>query len=197
MEEGNPQEKKKENTEYLEHTKKYTDLLDGFIKNTKSATVLKNELKIAFFVIIVLIMFILAGLFVYSIYKAFDIIKSLETPKNDATESIIGAVISIIPSLATMLVSLIKLPEIIAQYLFNLEEDKNMVAIIEKIQNYDIQMYSLENDVEHLLMRNQNKANSNDKPVQELSDIKGEPSDDIVSNDTNHNSFNNDKEQDS
>lgn len=186
MSSDNSQDKGKKNTKYDEHTKKYTDLLDSFIANTKSSNKLKSGLKISFFVIIVLIMAGLTVLFSYSVRKAFNVIMYLNSVNNNSTESIIGAVSSIIPSLATMLVSLIKLPKIIAQYLFNPEEDKNMVAIIEKIQNYDIQMYSLENDIEHLLMKSQKKSNSNDKPMEELFEME-EPS-----NETNNNNNTND-----
>lgn len=190
MSSDNPQDKKKENTKYDEHTKKYTDLLDSFITNTKSSNKLKSGLKIAFFIIIVLIMVGLAALFSYSVYKAFNVIMYLNTENNHSTESVIGTVASIIPSLATMIVALIKLPKIIAKYLFNPEEDKNMVAIIEKIQNYDIQMYSLENDIEHLLMKSQKKSTTNDKPIEELSEMK-EPSSETNNNQNDNNNTNN------
>lgn len=140
---------------YIKHNKKYSHLLDVFIKNTKASNRLKNRLKVLFFVIIILIMVALCFLFGYSVYSTFKIIKDLDAANNESTESIVGAVVSIVPSLATMLVSLIKLPKIIAEYLFNPQEDENMVKIIGQIQNYDLQMYNLEQQANKLLEKQQ------------------------------------------
>lgn len=160
----------KEN-EYLEHTKRYTDLLDTFNKNIKSSNNLKNKLKASFFCFIVLLMMALTILFIYSVIKCFEIIKDVNSYRMVSVENIIGPIISIIPSLVTMLTSLVKLPKIIAEYLFNSQEDKDMVSLIEKIQSYDVQMYSLENDIENLLMKKQDKVKKDFMPADILNQI--------------------------
>lgn len=60
---------------------------------------------------------------------------------------ITGAITTIISSFATMIVSLFKLPKIIADYLFNKKEDRLMNQIIKNIQQYEINAvkYDLEN----------------------------------------------------
>lgn len=140
---------------YLQHTRKYTSLLDAFIINTKVSNWLKIILKVLFFITIIVIMLALGLLFAYSVCNTFSIIRAFDTTKDESSESIIGAVVSIIPSFATLLVSLIKLPQIIAEYLFNPKEDKNMVKVIGQIQNYDLQMYDLEQQSNKLRKKQQ------------------------------------------
>lgn len=50
-------------------------------------------------------------------------------------------------SFATMLVSIFKLPQIIADYLFNKDEDNQMIEIIKNIQQYEIDAVKLEKTV--------------------------------------------------
>lgn len=59
----------------------------------------------------------------------------------------------IVPSISSLIVAFIKIPEIIAKYLFNTKEDDNMNAIIKHIQDHDIKMYALENDAEKEVMK--------------------------------------------
>lgn len=150
---------------YYEHTKKYTNLLEVFIQSTKSFNNQKKCLKTWFFMVIVSIMIMMCFIFGYAVYKSLTIIYKLSLSNLDSLDGIIASVVSIIPPLSTMIISLIKLPKIIADYLFNREEDKNMVAIIEKIQKYDIDMFSLEYEIEKMRMEDEGdrlaNANSN------------------------------------
>lgn len=147
--------KQSDESVYLQHTKKYTDLLDVFIKSSRSSNLLKFWLKIFFFFVIISIMLFLSYLFGYSIHYSFNIIEELDVTNQDSVGSIIGIVSAIISSLTTMIVSLIKLPKIIAKYLFNPEEDQNMVKIIGQIQHYDLEMYNLEKQANKLLGKQQ------------------------------------------
>lgn len=139
---------------YDDHSNRYTILLDSYIENASNANKLKNRLKGFFFAIIMLIMLALTIAFILSVFRTFDIIKSINSSEAQNWEGIIGAVASILPIFATMLVSLIELPRIIAKYLFNPKEERSMTHIISKIQNHDVKMYSIDNELEHLLMRN-------------------------------------------
>lgn len=48
--------------------------------------------------------------------------------------------------------AVLKLPKIIAEYLFNPEEDKGMAQVIGQIQKNDTDMYSIESKLEHQMM---------------------------------------------
>lgn len=57
---------------------------------------------------------------------------------NSSTEVITGSIVAVISSFATMIVSIFKLPRIIAKYLFNKKEDDQMANIIENVQKYEL-----------------------------------------------------------
>lgn len=157
------QEEHKEQEKYEEHenhAKQYSELLKVFVNHINLSNNSKNKLKTSFFRSIIGIMIFLTVVFTLSIVAAFFIISNIKTADSNSIESIVGAIVSIIPSLATMLVALFKLPEIIASYLFNREEDTSMVSVIEKIQNYDVQMYSMKNDIEKVLMKSLNNSDT-------------------------------------
>lgn len=56
-----------------------------------------------------------------------------------STDDRIMLILPFVSSLSTTLVALCKLPEIIAQYLFNPEEEKSIIEIIGKMQVYDLE----------------------------------------------------------
>lgn len=165
---------------YIEHGQQYTELLKYYIENVRCSNKLKLTLKGFFFAIIILIMIGLSIIFGYSVYRAFEIIKDIESSQSNAIEYIIGAITSLIPSLATMMVSLIKLPEIIAKYLFNKQEDQHMTQIIANIQNYDVQIYSIEKDVKDFLRKQQNGVSSGEVPDRDLPGNIESPSNDDI-----------------
>ena len=172
--------------EYKKHTEKYTKLLKNYIKHTKNSNKIKNDYKKIFFWIIIAIMATLAIAFVVLLCNALGIIKDLSIEEKPIpTESIIGLVTAIISSFITMLVSLFKLPEIIAKYLFNLKEDENMAKIIGHIQTYDIGMYTIEKDLEKEAMRGfyENVNSDQSNSVSETEEPIGNPSD--IANETN------------
>lgn len=57
---------------------------------------------------------------------------------NSSLEVITGSIVAVISSFVTMIVSIFKLPRIIAKYLFNKKEDDQMTRIIENIQKYEL-----------------------------------------------------------
>lgn len=137
--------------EYEKHTQKYTELLQNYIAHTKSSNEIKNTYKKIFFWVIMTIMVALAVLFIITISSALHIIEKLSGA--GSIESIVGVITTVVSSFVTMLVSLFKLPQIIAEYLFNPEEDKNMATIIGDIQKYNIGMYTIEKDIEKNAMQ--------------------------------------------
>lgn len=173
---------------YIEHGNQYTDLLRFYIKNVRISNILKIIFKILFFVIIILIMVGLSIFFGYSIYNSFKIIGNLDITQDNSVESIIGVIGTLIPSFTTLLVSIIKLPEIIAKYLFNRKEEEHMAKIIENIQNYDVQIYSIEKEAKEFVKKQQNGINSGEVPNRDLQVGIETPSDD---NDTSNNTTSN------
>lgn len=150
--------------EYNKHTKKYTKLLKNYTIHTEFSNELKITYKKIFFWIIIIIMGAMTIAFIVSLYKAFDIITYLSVTRMPIpTESIVGIMTAVVSSFVTMLVSLFKLPEIIAQYLFNPKEDENMAAIIGHIQTYDIGMYTIEKKLEEKYMKEFEKKVNNDQ----------------------------------
>lgn len=87
-------------------------------------------------------------IFVFIITIIFSIILfGIMAYKNyDSIAVVTGAIATIISSFSTMIVSIFKLPKIVAEYLFNKEEDKSMDGIIKNIQQYEINAVKYELD---------------------------------------------------
>lgn len=99
-----------ETNEEFNRSKKYTSLLEKYVTNAEKSLGLKLILKTIFFFGIILILLALIISFItITIYSVKNI------------------------------VALCKLPEIIAQYLFNPEEEKSIIEIIGKMQIYDLE----------------------------------------------------------
>lgn len=122
--------------------------------------------------IIMGIMIVLTVLFVVSVIKTFSVASQLvkvesqeggaseSLDDNDASEfyenpieSVVAVIVAVVSSFVTMLVSLFKLPKIIAKYLFNPKEDESMAQIIGQIQKYDTDMYAIEKQIERKMMK--------------------------------------------
>lgn len=59
----------------------------------------------------------------------------------------------VFPAISSLIVAFIKIPQIIAQYLFNVEEDSYMNSIIKNIQDYDKAMFAYEHRIDEMLMQ--------------------------------------------
>lgn len=168
-----------DNSEYKVHTQKYTDLLSNYVAHTESSNEIKNAYKKIFFWTILGIMFVLTFLFVSSISNAFDLIEKLSKDKTAQIGNVAGIITAVISSFVTMLASLFKLPKIIAEYLFNPKEDKNMSTIVGQIQQYDIGMYSVERGLELEMMRQGGDVSERDSaPVSD--EYPGNPDDMVI-----------------
>lgn len=73
-------------------------------------------------------------------------------------EAILSIAALVIPAISSLIVAFIKIPEIIAQYLFNAEEDKNMTTIIKNIQDYDKTMFEMEQKINQLLSSHKDQS---------------------------------------
>lgn len=63
---------------------------------------------------------------------------------SNSIATIAGAITAMISSFITMLLAIMKLPKIIARYLFNKKEDKLMAEIIKNIQKYEIKAVNID-----------------------------------------------------
>ena len=114
-------------------SKTYTKLLKKYVKNTEKSLALKLTLKKVFFYGISSILVVLIILFVVIV-----IVSALNYDKLSSKNNV-ALILPLVSSLSTTLVAICKLPEIIAHYLFNPEEEKSIIEIIGKMQEYDIQ----------------------------------------------------------
>lgn len=140
-------------SEYRKHTEKYTEILGNYATYTKTSNDMKACYKKIFFWAVMGILFALAAVFFYSVHGAFEVMKALpDTEENIPIENIVGAAAAVISSSVTVLAAVLKLPKIIAEYLFNPEEDKGMAQVIGQIQKNDTDMYSIESKLERQMM---------------------------------------------
>lgn len=122
-----------ETNEEFNRSKKYTSLLEKYVTNAEKSLGLKLILKTIFFFGIILILLALIISFItITIYS----VKNINVL---STDDRIMLILPFVSSLSTTLVALCKLPEIIAQYLFNPEEEKSIIEIIGKMQVYDLE----------------------------------------------------------
>lgn len=148
----------KKNTDE-DRSDEYTVLLNNYIHNMKRNAWAKFILKIIFFIIVMCVLGLLSYTFYYTIKYTINSIQEM-IKSNYASIDIIATIITpLISSFGTIMVSLLKLPEIIAHYLFNPEEDESAVTIVGNIQKYDISMYAMKHNSDEKLAE-ENHLNS-------------------------------------
>lgn len=130
------------------YTDAYVNILNAYKEQISKSVIKKNELKENFLNTIRQIMnwltWIFAGALVISL-----VLFVIMAWKNSSSASVIaGAITTIFSSFITMIISIFQLPRIIANYLFNKEEDKLMSDIIQNIQKYEID--AVKHDLENL-----------------------------------------------
>lgn len=113
-----------EKDSYIRFDKEFRKFLANFVKQQKKKEKQKSILKYWFFGII------MAGFFVLLITPLATI--GMCHGKPSAT-----LVTSLITTLIELVSAIIVLPKIIADYLFNKEEDSNMMDIIKSMQDYN------------------------------------------------------------
>lgn len=153
----------------------YTKLIDNYVNGIRRNTWAKFIMKMLFFAIV---MFILSGLvytFHYTITYTISMIQNMIKSNHVSFNMITATLTPLVSSFGTIIISLLKLPEIIAKYLFNPQEDESAVAIVKNIQKYDIRMYPMLHNVNEKLEEEQTDDIS-DKWQNIKDTIKEEPS---------------------
>lgn len=111
-----------------ERNKKYSEVLDAFVSNTKKVLWIKLVFRVIFLLVS---MGALVGIFV--VFCAV-----LWWAANGKIEAgYLETVVTIISSMAAMMTVFIVLPKIMTKYLFDVEEEKNIYNIVKQIQDYD------------------------------------------------------------
>lgn len=144
MDENEKQEIDTSSDAHGKYTDAYVGILNIYKAQIEKSITKKNELKDKFFNVIRLVMLILMGLFVVSVIWSFVVFWRMISQQYQSVAVITGAITAMMSSFATMILSIFKLPKIIADYLFNKEEDQLMNEIIKNIQAYEIDAVKLE-----------------------------------------------------
>lgn len=159
---------KPHSVEVLKHSKNYSKLLDIYVVSTKNNITMKNWFKILFFIITMGSMLAIVYLFYISLQYAFDNFGKFEDLNEVSIEAILSIATVILPAISSLIVAFIKIPEIIAHYLFNIEEDNYMNSVIKNIQDYDKAMFAMEHKIDELLMNNKDQTPfSEDENIEE------------------------------
>lgn len=151
---------KPHSVEILKHSKNYSKLLDFYVDSANQNIKMKKWFKIIFFVVTMLSLIAIVYLFFKTFRYAYNSFDKFDSLNEITLEAILSVVTIIIPAISSLIVAFIKIPEIIAEYLFNTKEDENMSIIIKNIQDYDKAMFEMEYKFDELL--NDNKDQNED-----------------------------------
>lgn len=121
-----------------QYTEAYVGILNAYKDQLSRSVEKKNELKQHFFISIKRLMYIMAVTFGMVVVLSLVVMAMMARFNSSSVEILAGAIVSIISSFVTMVLGIYKLPQIIADYLFNKEEDKQMKEIIVNIQKYEL-----------------------------------------------------------
>lgn len=147
-----------QSAEALKHSKSYSLLLKTYVQTTETSAKIKNILKCLFFIITMGTMVAVVFFFYYTLRFVISSFNKIDNINNISLEMVLSMATIILPAISSLIVAFIKIPEIIAKYLFNTQEDDNMNKIIKNIQDYDRDMFAMEHKVEEALMLNKRKG---------------------------------------
>lgn len=148
---------KPHSVEILKHSKNYSKLLDFYVDSANQNIKMKKWFKIIFFIVTMLSLIAIVYLFFKTFRYAFNSFDKFDSLNDVTLEAILSIVTIIIPAISSLFVAFIKIPEIIAEYLFNTKEDENMSIIIKNIQDYDKAMFEMEYKFDELLKDNKDQ----------------------------------------
>lgn len=124
-------------SEFLHHTKSYSGILELYVERIRSGMRLKFVLKIFFFIITMGVLCTIVVVFCVCMFGVTDFVSEYGEDKEATVESILLVLSTAVPSVTSLVIAFIKLPEIIAQYLFDPKEDEYMTVVIKNTQDFD------------------------------------------------------------
>lgn len=155
--------------ETAKHSKSYSDLLKIYVASVKMNVIIKGICKVFFFIGTMGSLIAIIYLFYKSLNYVFDSFALVENLNEVSIEAILSMVTVLVPAISSLIVAFIKLPEIIAKYLFNNDEDNYMNLIIKNIQDYDTGVYERDYKIKELLYNN--KTVSEESKDQDIPDL--------------------------
>lgn len=136
----------------------YSQLLETYVVFTKRNSLSKLLFKWIFFCVTMLVFVLIVCLFGFSNVKVLLVFSRIEDFNQITVEMVLGFFTAILPATASLIVAFIKIPQIIAEYLFDTHEDDNMSAVIKHIQDYDTDMFEMEYKVKYLISLNKSQT---------------------------------------
>lgn len=136
-----------ENT-HDKYTYLYVHILNTYRGQLETSVKTKNNLQNKFYILITGFMIGLTVLFCGSVIASFVLFFIMLKMNYTSAYMVSGAITATVSSFATAIAALFKLPEIVAKYLFNKDEDKAMNEIIKNIQEYEINAVRLNDRTE-------------------------------------------------
>lgn len=118
--------KKNNDPEYLKRNALYSSLLETYIVNYNKKASRKNKYKFAFFIVTMLTFIAIILL---------SIITIVHMAKKDTTTIYDMSVV--FGSVASFITAIVVLPKIIAEHLFPVNEDENMISLVKNMQLND------------------------------------------------------------
>lgn len=164
---------KPHSVEILKHSQIYSKLLDLYVDSTRQNMTMKKWFKIIFFIVTMCSLIAVVCFFYMTLQFAFHSFEKYNNSNGITMEVILSILTVVIPAISSLIVAFIKIPEIIAQYLFNTKEDDNMNFVIKNIQDYDKVMFAMEQKIDDLLINNKDQSEEveddyiEESPIQE------------------------------
>lgn len=146
MEDNQDRENDIKKTPHDQYTEAYIGILNEYRQHLRESTKKKNELKEEFFKRIMFIILAMTIIFGITVILSIFLMIIMARFNNNSIKIIAGSIVSLISSFITMIISIYRLPKIIAEYLFNKKEDVQMKEIITNIQKYEIDADKSENE---------------------------------------------------
>lgn len=140
--------------EALSHSKSYSELLNIYVKSVEKNINTKNRLKWIFFILTMGSMLAVIAFFFVSMDYAFTIFSESKSLDSISYKTILSMATILIPTISSVIVALIKIPKIIAQYLFDTQEDQYMNSVVKNIQDYDKEILEIEYKIKNVLSVN-------------------------------------------
>ena len=148
--------------ETLTHSQSYSALLDVYVSDLKRKSITKFILKIIFFAATLTALGFVVGMFCVTVDYVKDFLSTNENLNELSMEAIFGILTVIVPAISSLIVAFIKIPHIIAKYLFDAKEDSYMNQIIKNIQNHDKSLFAMEHKVTATLAGNKKDSADDD-----------------------------------
>ena len=159
---------KAQSIEALNHSQSYSKLLEIYVNTTRFNIIMKLVLKSLFFVITMGTLIAIVCFFYFALDYVFKSLDKFGNLNEVSMEAILSMLTVVIPSISSLIVAFVKIPKIIAEYLFNTKEDSYMNSVIKNIQDYDKAMFAMEHKIEETLIQNKDQHPKNqDEDIEE------------------------------